>query len=424
MSDRILRIAFAAFLFIGLLGGCSENVAVSAGCPSLCSDESGTLRDTTLLGAVVLDSSLFGYPRLGESRDLSMLDKGDTADVRVVTRFDTLPAIYPFPVTLADSLIRMVDSTTMLFVVDTLASAPTFPLTIDAFDVDTTANDTLPSTLIPLFRADRLIGSQTFQKGDFKDTVRLTLNNDKVFAKIKDTLNLRIGLRVSSSTGSARLKMIASSFSPRLRFRVSADTSVKPDTVFLTSLTPTDNEYIQATLAVYPVVVKGALPPPPPGTFVIGGIAGARAYLKFDLPSTLSDSVQVIRASLLLNQVPGRSTGRTNDTLTIFTHPILASPSVTDVTTALSFMGSPTAYGVDSVRFVPTGSGTKSIELVNLVRFWKAVGEKNTSRSIVLRPAEEGAVAGELSFTSIEGLAALRPRLRLTYVPRRGFGIP
>ena len=424
MSDRILRSALAAFLLVGVLSACGENVSTSLGCPSLCTDESGTLRDTTLLGAVVIDSSVFGYPRLGESRDLTMVSQGDTADIRLVARFDTLPSNYTPTGQTVDSLISRVDSASLIFLVDTLNPVPKFPVTIDAFDVDTSAADTLTSALVPLFRTDRLLGSQTFQSGDFKDTVRLSLDNAKLFAKIRDTLHLRIGLRVRSSTGSARLKMLAASFAPRVRFRVSADTLVKPDTAFLSSRTPTSDIYLQSILSVFPLVAKGALPPPPPGLLVIGGVGGARAYLKFDIPPTLNDSVQVVRASLLLNQVPGRSTGRTGDTLTVYTHPILASPTVTDVSTLIGFIGSPTAYGVDSVKFLPTGSGLKSIELVNLFRFWKAVGTANTLRSIVLRPNEEGGTAGELSFVSMEGAAALRPRIRITYVPRRGFGIP
>jgi hypothetical protein len=97
---------------------------------------------------------------------------------------------------------------------------------------------------------------------------------------------------------------------------------------------------------------------------------------------------------------------------------------VTDIFTASQFLGGARSYGVDSVQFAPRDSGLKSIELVNLLRFWKTVGATNTSRSVVLRALQEGATPSEASFYSTEGPAAVRPRLRLTYVPRRGFGIP
>ena len=69
-------------------------------------------------------------------------------------------------------------------------------------------------------------------------------------------------------------------------------------------------------------------------------------------------------------------------------------------------------------------SGVKSLEIVNIVRAWRAVGTARTGRALVLRVAEEGLRAGEVNFFSIDGPVAERPRLRLTYVPRRGFGLP
>jgi len=59
------------------------------------------------------------------------------------------------------------------------------------------------------------------------------------------------------------------------------------------------------------------------------------------------------------------------------------------------------------------------------VRSWRSVGTTRTVRALVLRAPEEGRRAGELNFYSIDAPdPAVRPRLRLTYVPRRGFGLP
>ena len=63
-------------------------------------------------------------------------------------------------------------------------------------------------------------------------------------------------------------------------------------------------------------------------------------------------------------------------------------------------------------------------EIVHVVRAWRTVGTTRTPRALVLRAAEEGLLAGEVNFFSIEAPADVRPRLRLTYVPRRGFGLP
>ena len=424
MRDRIIRNALGAFLLIGIFAACSEQVTGTLGCPALCVDESATLRDTVLSGVISLDSTFIGFPRPGENRDITLINQVDTADVRIGVHYDTLPASYQIPGATSDSLIRKVDSATMIFVIDTTLTKPTTPITIEAFDIDTTASDTTVATLSKLYRADRLIGSRTYAASEFKtDTVRLSLSNAALFAKIRDTLRLRVGLSVRGA-GTAKLRVLATNFAPRIRLRVSADTTVAPDTLLPRSITPPGDLYGQSVSRFFPVYVLGKQPVPPAGRFVIGGLSGARTYLRFNVPPILVDSVTVIRASLQLTQVPGRTTSATRDSVSIYTQPVLASPAITDVGTASQFLGAPGLYGIDSVRFGANQSGVRTIELVNLLRFWRAAGLDNTTRAVVLRASEEGSLPGELNFVSTEGALAFRPTLRITYVPRRGFGIP
>ncbi|CAN5362416.1 hypothetical protein BH09GEM1_BH09GEM1_31070 [soil metagenome] len=424
MLDRIIRSAFAAFLLVGTFAACSEQLTSSLGCPSLCVDESATLRDTVVSGVISLDSTFIGFPRPGENRDITLINQVDTADVRLGVHYDTLPVRYQIAGATSDSLIRKVDSATMIFLIDTTLTKPTTPITIDAFDIDTTASDTTTATVASLYRADRLIGSRTYAASDItSDTMRLSLSNDVLFAKIRDTLRLRVGLKVRG-TGTAKLRVLGTNFPPRIRMRVSSDTTVAPDTLFPQSITPAGDLYGQSVFRLFPVYVQGRQPAPPVGRFVIGGLAGARTYLRFDIPPILLDSVTVIRASLQLTQLSARTTSATADSVSIYTQPVLASPSITDVGTAATFLGAAGLYGIDSVRFGARESGVRTIEIVNLLRFWRAAGQANTTRSIVLRSPQEGNLPAELDFVSTEGALASRPTLRITYVPRRGFGIP
>lgn len=419
---RSTRGAWGAPL-LALALACAENVSGSVGCPQLCADQSATLRDTVLTGAVVLDTTVAGFPRIGESRDVALLSQGDTADVRAVIRFDSLPSTYRAAGATADSAIRRVDSAAVLFVVDTGGARPAAPLTISAFDVDTTAADTATGALLPLFRADRQIGSRTFAVTEVKDTLRLPLSGAAVLDKITRGQRLRVGLRASGAQ-SVRLRVVGSSFLPRLRFRVSADTAVRPDTVLPRSLTPAGDATLASTFVLYQVVARGALPPPAGSRLAVGGLAGARVYMRFDIPSVVLDSVQIVRASLLLQQLPSRVPAAAGDTVTLYTLPVVSSPVISDVTTVMQFLFAGPALFVDSLRLAARDSGVRSIELVNVVRAWRAVGTTNTSRAIVLRASREGTMAAELGFSSLEGAPSSRPRLRLLYVPRRGFGIP
>jgi len=422
VPERILRGAFGATLLL-TLAACSEQVTSSLGCPELCTDQSAILRDTLLTGAVVIDTSFTGFPLIGVSRDIALVARGDTADVRIIARFDSLPTRFVPAAPQSDSLISRVDSATLIFRVDTSFQRPVGSLTIDAFDVDTTAADTVPSTLLPLFRPDRLIGSSTYAAADVKDTLRLALDNDVVLAKIRAGGSLRVGLRLRAGQ-STSLLVLGNSFAPRVRFRVAADTLVRPDTLFPASRTPAGDPTIAGSLLVYALRAAGALGPPPSDRIALGGIGGARSYLRFDIPSIVIDSVSVIRAALQLTQRPSRFAGGNSDTLTVITHPVTAGPAVTDIFTASQFLAAAADYPVDTLRLVPRDSGVKSLEIVRIIRVWRAVGTARTGRALVLRVAEEGLRAGEVNFFSIDGPVAERPRLRLTYVPRRGFGLP
>ena len=421
MPDRILRGAVAALLLLGF-AACTEQVTGSLGCPELCGDQSAALRDTTLTGIVTTDSVLTGFPQFGTVRDFTLIAQGDTADVRLVMRFDTLPNTFRHPNATVDSAVTRVDSARITFVVDTTVGRPKAPVTIEAFDVDTTAADSLTGALLPLFRPDRLLGSQTFTVAEIRDTLPLPISNAAVLAKATAGARLRVGLRVSSAQA-VRLRVVGSFYTPRLTFRVSPDTAVHKDTVIIESKTPA-GQSIATLYAMYPIIASGALPAPGPGVIAIGGVNGARTYVRFDVPSILVDSVQVIRASLLLNQLASRVTASSSDTISIVVNPILAGSQITDVGTLVQFAGTPTTIPLDSARFVPKDAGLRSVELVNLFRAWRAVGEENSIRAIVLRARQEGASSAELDFVSSEGAAALRPKLRITYVPRRGFGLP
>ncbi|MEO8561969.1 MAG: hypothetical protein ABI601_07840 [bacterium] len=423
MPHRLIRGAFGALLLFAL-SACTEKFTSSLGCPQLCGDQSATLFDTTLTGTVVLDTSLAGFPQFGAARDFTLIAQGDTVDVRLVSRFDTIPNLFRHPNASVDSAVTRVDSATFIFVVDTTIGRPTVPITVDAFDVDTTAADTLRSALIPLFRPDRLIGTATYQPADIRDTLRLPISNAVVLARATAGTRLRIGLRIRNTTETARLRVAGSIFAPRVTFRVSPDTLVPPDTVRFTSFTPKDDGTLAALYALYPIYVAGPLPIPGTGVLAVGGISGTRLLLRFALPPLLVDSVNVIRASLLLQQLPSRVLASKSDTISVFVNPIIAGPQLTDPFVLAQFSGSGAAIGLDSVRLVPKDAGLRSIELVNLFRVWRAAGTVNSIRAIVVRVGQEGSSAAELNFVSNEGLDAQRPQLRLTYVPRRGFGLP
>ena len=128
-------------------------------------------RDTVLDAFVTIDTTVLGYPAIGTETRLLVASRGDTLDARAVMRFDTL--VQNFTRGGKDSTIYTLDSAAVNILLDTTGTKATQPVTIELYDVDTTAVDTAVSTALSLFRPDRLIGSKTYAATDLKDSLHV-----------------------------------------------------------------------------------------------------------------------------------------------------------------------------------------------------------------------------------------------------------
>jgi hypothetical protein len=421
----------AALVLLAVAAGCTERIESGAACPELCPTENVPVSDTTL-DAVVFDSVLSGYPGPGE-HTLFLLagqPRPDTLDVRGVVRFDSLPARY-FPTGAADSVqITQVDSGFITLHIDTASTLLTQAATISAYDVDTVgvANDTSAAVINRLFRPDRLIGAVTIQPGGLTaDSLRVPISNAAIAAKARDTLKLRIGLRIAS-TAPVRLRVVSSQGGAqtnpvRLSFdpKSATDTTYSPIVLGPSSSTPTGDAESALGFRDFTVVAAGTVPSF--GTdLVVGGLPARRTFLRFSVPSRFIDSATIVRATLLLNQrpVPGASAA---DTVELTTDIVVADQTVTDLRRSIDLSAAGAGFGVDSLRISPADSGLRSLGLVNLVRSWRAF-PATTQRAIVLRARLEGAQVSALRFISAEGSSTLRPRVRISYIPRTEFALP
>lgn len=420
MSSRSIARLAGALGLVAAVGAvaCSDEIDSSGACPLLCAPQSITMRDTVVEG-VAFDSTVGGFPGLGVEGAL-LLASLDSLDTRVVVRFDSLPVT--FRVGGTDSAITRVDTATLSLRLAYPLLTTNVPIVVEAYDVDTTANDTLPETLLPLFRPDRLLATELVSPASVTDsTVRIFLNTAKVLAHVRDTSRLRVGLRVRAGTqGRVSFVSAEGGSPPQLALRVTPDTSVRPLSVTPISETPTTGSFAAGRLLDYLIVARQ--PAAAPATSVaVGGLRGQRGYLRFSLPSRIVDSSTVVRATLTLTQLPYRGPG-SGDTLALDVHPTLASGVVTDVRRIVSLIGPP---GLDTVRLVPRDSGLVEFEVADLVRQWRSAGVDSTLRSLVLRTPTEQTNSAELRFASRRTAnAALRPRLRLIYVPRTTTGLP
>jgi len=411
-----------AFALAAVAAACGEKLEDSAACATLCPAQNVDIVDT-VLEAVSVDTSVAGFPTPGTEFYMLLSARGDTVDTRGVIRFDSLPRTFTRSVG-GDTSITAVDSAFVQVVVDTTGTRATQPVTIEAYDVDTTANDTARSALLPLFRPGRLIGSRTFTVAELRDSIRVPISNAVVLAKIAGAKHLRVGLRATSpASATVRLFTTETNGPAKFSFRPAADTAARAIVVSPLSLTPADAPDLAADLRDYTIVATA--PPGASGSaLTVGGLPSRRIFLRFDIPRRIVDSSTVLRATLLLTQRPN-AFGGPNDSLVVFPVVVTASPAVTDITRAANVLTLP-GVGIDSVTFFPNGTGTREIDIVFALRQWRAqaAATTRTQEAIVLRAKLEGSTPFQASFYSTEAPSDVRPRLRLSYVSRLDFGRP
>ncbi len=421
MLKKVVKLLAAAAAVVAI-AACSEQLDAGKSCPLLCPEQSVNLRDTTI-DAVLTDTTITGLPPIGTEKSLMLSSHGDTLDTRAIIRFDTIPQSYSK--TAFDSVIVHIDTAMIVAPIihpDSLHLAKS-PVTVEVYNVDTTGTDTSSAILASLFRPNRLLGSKTFAPESLLDTLRIPISTDSVLTRILAGTRLRVGLRLRSNPGfDLRIGTSNSGTAVTLYIKASKDTAALPVVVSPVSNTPLNQTFLSGPLADFTIVVSG-LSTNPATILAVGGVPSRRTYFHFDVPSRIVDSTTVVRASLLLTQLPNRRVNP-HDSIYVYPLPILASPVVNNIANSLQFLGATGQFGLDSVLIAPADSGVRSFELAGLVRTWKNQTPEVSPRSIGLVSGGEGQLPGEFDFSSTKGPAALRPRLRITYVPQTSYGVP
>ncbi|MFI5312198.1 MAG: hypothetical protein ACHQQ3_13240 [Gemmatimonadales bacterium] len=426
MTRRL--VVLAAVFAVAVIGACNENLDSGAVCPSLCPAQNVAIHDTLIDPVLLFDSTYVGFPERGTELEMLLATRGDTLEVRGVVRFDTLTFFYT-PAGDTSHTIVHIDSSRVRLVLDRIGSKIPSSVTFEVYDVDDTVSaDTSTAAVLSLFRASQRIGRRTFLKDSLTDTLFVPLSDSAVLDKVFNKRHLRLGLRLSGS-GSVSLRVLTTEGgnpAQVLYHPTTTDTTIKLLSVSPYSSTPVgvDLPEVQQDLTDYEVVAKYAFPQYP-NTMDVGGIPGRRSYLRFSLPSYITDSNTVVRATLMLTQRP-LPFGDASDTMIVHAHVALAGPDVHDLRRATNIITSSGLLVSDSLLVTPRDSGLKTIEMYSLLRAW---GNQRTlvnapPRAVVLRASPEALLPLESRFFSSSAPAGLRPVMRISYIPRVNFGVP
>ncbi len=429
MNRRIYTVL--AVLLAAGAGACAESLDAGAGCPKLCPAQSLAVLDTVINPVLVFDSTFNGYPEIGSEQEILLATRGDTLETRGVIRFDTLTTTFiPRGDSTVDTLqsIVHVDSAYLRIVIDTTRARLPAVIRFELYDVDDTlALDTLSGPVNSHFSTDRLIGGITVQRAFLPETLSIPIIGDSLLEKLRTSARLRVGIRVDGSGPVwLRIGTLEGSAPAQLRYKGSTDPTISIFVINPSSGTPNNGseQGIRAALADYSVLAKSAIPQFT-NTMNVGGNPGRRAYLRFNIPSHIVDSATIVRATLNLTQRP-IPYGDKRDTMTIHAQIALASPYVTDLRRAATIISAPGLDVTDSLLISPRDSGLKTLDMFALLRAWKGQTAilNPPPRAIVLRASPENVLPFEASFWNSNSPAALRPTMRISYIPSITFGVP
>ena len=413
-----LRLAGVLFM-IAAATACTENLDTSVGCPELCSNQSGSI-ETVTIDPVTLDTAVSALTGQGTETEMLVATRGDTVDSRAIIRFDSIPARYQKnPIDTTSTAVTIADSARIQFRIDTVGAKFPGAVTIEAYDVNTDAPDSLISAVTALFTPDRLITSKTFARDSLKDTVKIELPPSAILSRLGG--RMRVGLRATSAAGSVQFRIfsVESGLSELLYYRVDPDTSIKAIQLSPLSKTPENQTDIARHLSDYSALVKGP-PPSPAGVLDVGGLPARRIYMRFNVPPFIADTAEIIRASLIMTQRPDRSVDP-KDTVRIIAHVSLAAKAVTDIARAAQITAQ---TSLDTLKAAPGDSGQKLLEIAQIINLWRTQKVDQTPRAVVLVSGSEGSAPLRALFFSIEAAPELRPRLRISYSTRKSRGLP
>ena len=428
-----------ACLLLLVVAACTEDATSAGVCPNFCPSDSIAIRDTIFAAIIARDSTFRGYvpgysseamtaadvPGVVESRPFFTTDTmirrvapkaGDTTTVPimadsarlrlVIVRRDKAATnlrlrLYQLPIT--------ADSTSDFASLDSYFNGPV----VDSANVsDLLAQPAIGDTATiriwgDSIRVDTAGHVLQISRIDSSLAVFFTLDTLQAPFSEPDSGRLAYGVRVAAdsfasvSLGSAESGGNGSTFRWFYNYTIHDTSGVKPDSV------------VHADRLV-PLRFDSFVfnPPTPPldSNLAVGGVPSARSLLRVAMPAFLHDSIDVVRATLILVPVTAVQ-GARSDSFKIEAHALATdlgakSPLASLAGSTISHIGLP---------------DTVNIELTNLVRAWSL--DTTMTTAFVLGQVPEAASYTEIRFYSSRA-PAFRPGLHVTYVKRFRFGAP
>ncbi len=428
-----------SLLLLLAAAACGEQTTSPGVCPNFCPGGTIDIQDTVFAAIISRDSSFRGYLQSAQATLMMAADSPGVIDSRPFFTTQTM---------ITRKAPRTGDTTTVPIIVDSVRLRLIIPhrdkqatnLRLKLFLLPVTADSTSDfASLDPYFTAppvdsvnisNLLALPKTTDSAIisfWKDSIRvdtagnvlqfqsdssllLSLKLDTLQAPLSTTDSGRVafGFRVAAdsfaSLGLATLESAGGGPQLHRYYHYVDSVATKPDSVV---------HLDQTVTARFDNFVFNPPSAPLDSNLTVGGVPSARTFLRVAMPKFLHDSIDVVRATLIL--VPVQAVpGVPSDSFA------LEGRNVTTDIGAKSPLGTTTSLIAST--FIHIGSpDTVRLEVTNLVRAWSL--DTTLVTSILLRQVPEASSYTQARFYSSRA-PAFRPSLHVTYVHRFQFGKP
>jgi hypothetical protein len=406
-TGRLGLLAGARVVLAALASACQERLTAPGECPQLCPGGEVRTFDLVLAPRTGLDSTFTGYNSPSSAFALLLSNGFGVSENRAAYRMSPRP----------DSI--EVDDTGRTYTVDSVALTLTIVardalvngLKLVLYRISDTVNATatfasLDAQLIPANVIDTFVVPDTMNTGTVRTVLRgadlakvdLPLSGNGILALgVSMVADQPTGVRLGSARGGNGATFVN-------YITVNAPdtaTSVRKQT---RSLTPTFNTFVTQT----PV-------PPDPRFLTVGGDSASRTLLRFALPAEVTDSANIVRATLEL--VPrGPIPGLRGDIAILEGRAVLA-----DLGAKSPVVTSDTRFIVDDTLAL-NSSDTVSLDVTRIVQLWQSSTTQPDAIFLSLLPeastftrAEFGSTRSDPTLNPAATEPVDAPRLRITY---------
>ncbi len=391
---RLLPVAVLLAL-VGL--GCEESLLAPGVCPEFCPPGELEVRDTVLSSVFTEDGFFVGYRLPHEAAELQVAGGDSLVESAALIVFNRFSATYSGGDTTVSRTIHRTDSFRIrIHVVRRHSTAKGILLGLHWVPVSVDSN-TGYHDIAPFLRDSTRVASIAVPD-DFRfGTLSAVVGGDAFPNYVSDSFQVAVAVRLEG-------------FEPAYVTLASSDSA---DIGTITRFVQVDSASLRVTrsdqrVTGFDTFVLKPFPPAGPNTLRVGGAPAARALLRAQIPGSILDSTQIVRATLLL--VPARPVlGAAGDTLRLRAHAIGAdlgpkSPLIQEDDTA----------AVGSAR-IPVGSNdTIAVDVTRVLNAWTR--SRDIPRALMLRLVPEAASVGTVDVHSISSSSG-RPALRVTYIP-------